>query len=505
MSEHLISLEQRAAQLELSPTEWKQQLETVAQFLMQFLKRDLNDTLFIPETEAPKDSDVDTFESSHDLETVLRLLQTEVNEKGLNAASPMHFGYIPGGGQLYAGLADLISCTLNKYVGIYEVAPGGVKIENDLIRWHAQLVGYDPEKAGGHISSGGSLANLTAVVAARDDKLSIRDFEKAVVYVSYDTHHCVQKALRIAGLIANAPGAPGNIHYIPLDDQFRLDPKALKSAIANDKAAGKIPWMVVGSAGTTNVGAIDELQALAEICESENLWFHVDAAYGGYFALLPECREKFQGIARADSVSLDGHKSFFLPYGLGTIILKDKQKLLQSFFYDADYIQDSRALLSPANTSPELTKPFRSLRMWLPMKILGIQPFKDNLREKLMLTQYALDRLKEQSKIELLNTPDLSVIAFRYIPDLFSKQLEGQTMGLDAFTQELLKNIVNAGKAFISGTWLKGRPHHPPVFVLRLAILVFRSHQKHVDLAIDEIIRQAELLESKRMALESGH
>ncbi|MEM6725772.1 MAG: aminotransferase class V-fold PLP-dependent enzyme [Bacteroidota bacterium] len=489
ISKHLKDLEQRATHLELTPAKWNQQLETIAQFLTRFLERNSTDPLFFPESETDQSSDFDPFEKGHDLKQVLELIQTEVNEQGLNAASPMHFGYIPGGGQLYAGLADLISCTLNKYVGIYEVAPGGVKMENDLIRWHAQLLGYDPEKAGGHISSGGSLANLTAVVAARDDKLKIRDFERAVVYVSYDTHHCVQKALRIAGLIANAPGEPGNIHYIPLDEQFRLDTEALKKAIESDKAAGKLPWMVVGSAGTTNVGAIDDLQEIADICESGQLWMHVDAAYGGYFALLPQCQEKFNGLSRADSISLDGHKSFFLPYGLGTIILKDKQKLLRSFFYDADYIQDSKALLSPANTSPELTKPFRSLRMWLPLKILGVQPFKDSLEEKLVLTQYAMDRLEHHPNIEVLNQPDLTVIAFRYHPN-------SEHGDLNQFTQHLLENIVNAGKAFISGTWLKGRPNHPPVFVLRLAILVFRSHKQHVDLAIEEIIRQAELLDA---------
>lgn len=480
-------VEHKAAQLELTEEEWKQKLDQTAEFLVQFLKSNRTEPIFYSETEKDTQSDQpERFDQALPYSEILKILQTEINEKGLNAASAMHFGYIPGGGQLYAGIADLISCTINKYVGIYEVAPGGVKMENDLIRWNAELVGYDTEQAGGHISSGGSLANLTAVVAARDEHLNIQDFVKARVYVTTDTHHCVQKALRIAGFIANEINQVGNIRYIQLDDRYRMNISALKEAIQEDREAGLIPWMVVASAGTTNVGAIDPLGAIADICESEKIWMHVDAAYGGYFNLLPECKSRFSGLNRADSVSLDGHKSFFLPYGIGTIVLKDKQKLLRSFYYDADYIQDSQALLSPANTSPELTKPFRSLRMWLPLKVLGVQPFIDNLREKLLLGQYAYDQLAQIEQIDLFNKPELSVTAFQFRP--IHSQID-----VNVFNQRLLERIVNAGRAFISGTWLK--KHGEAVFVLRIAVLVFRSHKKHVDLAIEEIIDQAKKLE----------
>lgn len=489
--ENIKTLEQIARGLELSPAARKLIMDLTIDHLSQFLDKNNDDRIFYPHREL--DDSFPDYETPNSPEAVFAQMESEIQQIGLNAASPYHMAYIPGGGQVHGALGDLIGAVLNKYVGIYFVGPGGVKIENDLIKWMADLIGYDPETAGGSLASGGSIANLTAVVAARDAKLKQQDLPNAVVYTTTQTHHCVQKALRIAGFIGNEPGQEGNIRYIDIDNRFSMIPEALEAAIQEDKANGKIPWMIVASAGTTNFGNIDPLEAIGKIAQHHKIWYHIDAAYGGYFLLTDFGQKVLKGMALSDSVVLDAHKSMFLPYGLGSVIVKEKDHLFNSFYYNADYIQDEREKFSPANVSPELTKPFRSLRLWLPLKILGLQPFRAALKEKRALSLYFYDQLSNWAEVEMINAPEITVFAFRWIPE----GIKDDEAALNKFQQTLLSNIVQDGRVFLSGTWYTLKSTGQQRFVIRITILCFRTHLEHVENALQVIREMAERLEEE--------
>lgn len=413
------------------------------------------------------------------LEEVMELLEEEVVRPGGHPASPGHLAYIPGGGLYHSALADFLAAVTNKYAGIFFTGPGPVRMENQLVRWAADLVGY-PAQAGGTIASGGSLATLTAVTTARDAHgLRGADYASAVVYLTTQAHHAVDKALRIAGM-GEAP-----LRYVELDERFRMRPDALAQAIAQDRAAGLRPWLVAAAAGATDTGAVDPLNAVADVAQREGCWLHVDAAYGGFFMLTERGRAVLAGIERSDSVILDPHKSMFLPWGSGMLLVRDAGQLAASHGGTGSYMQDAlRAdpgVISPADVSPELSKPFRALRMWLPMALLGTAPFRAALEEKLLLARYFYDRIGEIG-FEVGPEPDLSIVTFRWAPE--GVDLERA----NAVNEAIVEAVRHDGRIFLSSTMLDGR------FTLRMAALSMRTHLRTIDLALDILREQVERL-----------
>jgi len=406
------------------------------------------------------------------IEELVELFEGCVVEPGLNPASGGHLAYIPGGGIYYSSLGDYLAAVTNRYAGVRFAGPGAVEMENMLLDWMAGLVGY-PEGSGGNLASGGSIANLIGIVTARDAHgLAARDFERAVVYLSGQAHHCIHKALRIAGL------GECVLRYVPMDARYRMIPAALEDVIAEDRAAGLIPWLVIAAAGTTDVGAIDPLEAIGRIAKANGLWYHIDAAYGGFFALVDECRPKLAGMELSDSIVLDPHKGLFLPYGTGAVLVKDKRAMQRAHQYQASYMQDILAeealeIGSPAELSPELSRHFRGLRLWLPLKLHGVAPFRACLEEKLLLTRYFYEEVQRLG-FAVGPAPELSVATYRYVPD---------SGDANAFNQALVDEIHRDGRVFVSSTMLDGK------FVLRLAVLVFRTHLETVDLLL-EILEQ---------------
>ncbi|MFZ6665292.1 pyridoxal phosphate-dependent decarboxylase family protein [Peijinzhouia sedimentorum] len=411
-------------------------------------------------------------ESGIGLPNILNTYHEEVMQSGINAASGGHFGYIPGGGVFSAAIGDYLAAVTNRYAGIFYAAPGAIRLENTLINWVGKLIGYQGN-FGGNLTTGGSIANLTAITAARHaHKIKGKDLEKTVIYLSEQVHHCVPKAIRISGLEECI------IHHIPLDAEFRIDAEKLEELIIDDKANGLNPFMVIASAGTTDVGAVDPLAAIGQIAQEHGLWFHIDAAYGGFFMLTEHGRSVMKGIEMADSVILDPHKGLFLPYGLGMIIVKDLNKLLAAHTFEANYMQDSKDFnleYSPADVSPELSKHFRGLRMWLPLKLHGIAPFRAALEEKLWLTRYCYQKVKEMG-FEMGPYPQMSVFTFR---------LNASDGNNDSINKAILKGIHTDGRIFISSTQIHKQFH------LRFACLSFRSHLREVDLFLE--ILKAEL------------
>jgi aromatic-L-amino-acid/L-tryptophan decarboxylase len=397
------------------------------------------------------------------LKALLDLYQEEVAENGINAASGKHLGYIPGGGIFVSAIADFIAAVTNHYAGVFYASPGAVTIENEVISWLKLLFSF-PESSVGCLSSGGSISTLIAFTAARD-KHGIKNelVRKSVVYLSEHVHHSTQKALRIIGL------EDVLIRYIPLDDRHRLEPALLENAVLEDLSKGLNPFLVVATAGTTDTGAIDPLDAVSGIAKRHRLWFHVDAAYGGFFILTSK-KSRFEGIEKADSIIIDPHKGLFLPYGVGAVLVKDQDAVLHSNHYVANYMQDvasGEMVKSPSNLSPELTKHFRGLRVWLPLQMHGTAPFIACLEEKLLLIRYFRDRLSELGFC-VGPEPDLSVSYFWYP---FSSDIDNKN-------RQLMNEIHKDGSVFLSSSVIGGR------FVIRIAILAFRTKKETVDEAV---------------------
>ena len=408
-------------------------------------------------------------EEGTDLSAVLDLFDQEVVGPGSHPTSPMHFAYIPVSATYLSALGDFLAAITNRFSGNAFAGPGAVQMENQVVSWMQELVGFDSDAAG-VLTSGGSVANLSAMVTAREAcEIRPADSHRAVCYVSTHTHHSVQKALHIAGL------GECVLRYVPVDDRGCVQTAALERLIDQDQAQGLRPWMVVASGGTTNLGSVDPLQKLGEIARARELWFHVDAAYGGFFLLTDRGREALAGIELADSVVLDPHKSLFVPFGTGAVLVRDGIKLFRAHAHTADYMQDADtgdAWRNPSDLSVELTRHFRALRMWLPLKVLGVAPYRAALDEKLLLAQYAHSKLSAMEGFELGPAPQLSIFVFRYLP---------AKADADEFNKRLVSQIHADGRLFLSSTVVDGR------FMLRFPILSFRSHRAHIDKAIETI------------------
>ena len=412
------------------------------------------------------------------IEEAIELIRENVDSPGLNPASGGHLAYIPGGGIYYSALGDYLADVFNRYAGVFYASPGAVRMENMLIRWMCDLVGYPPESHG-NLTTSGSLANMIAMVVARDGK-NIRsvDIPRSVIYLSKQTHHSVDKGIRVAGL------GECIIRYVALDERFKIIPADLEKQIAEDKASGLNPFLVVASAGTTDVGAIDPLPEIGTIAKRHGLWYHIDAAYGGFFILTDEGQRKLEGIESSDSLIIDPHKGLFLPYGLGVVLVRNFKDLKRSFSFDAHYMQDAFTApdeLSPAELSPELTKHFRGLRLWLPLKLHGVAPFRACLDEKLLLAKYFYQEVQKLG-FECRLEPELSVVVYRYIP---------KTADANEFNRRLLEAVVADGRVFISSTMLEGN------YTLRFACLAFRTHLKTVDTLLEVLRDQVQALSDK--------
>ncbi len=403
-------------------------------------------------------------------ESLLDLLFGKAIPKSLNTASPGYLAYIPGGGLFHSAVADLISDTVNRYVGIWAAAPALVQIEVNVVRWLCEMAGY-PRSAGGILTSGGSIANLTAVIAARADRLP-EDFLKGTLYTSSQTHHSVEKAAALAGFPAR------NVRAVEVDGRQRIRMDLLARAIAQDRAAGLMPFLLVANAGTTNTGAVDDLEAAADLAAREGLWLHVDAAYGGFFVLTRQGREALRGMDRADSITLDPHKGLGLPYGTGSLLARDPRTLRRANHASADYLQDMQmdeAKVDFSELSPELSRDFRGLRVWLPLKLHGAAPFERHLEEKLALARFACAELRRIPGVEIMAEPQLSILAFRLNPGGMGREARND------LNRRFLDAINAPGRIYLSPTFLGDD------FVLRICVLSFRTHRDRMEMGLEDI------------------
>ena len=397
-----------------------------------------------------------------------RSIQTIINDidvagkPGLLHPSGGHMSYIPGAGLYSGALADLLASGLNRYTGVAGAAPGMSAIEHGVVRWMQSLFDLG-ENAAGCLLSGGSMANFTGIVAARTARLG-DNFGKGVMYVTARAHHSVTKAARLAGI------SDRQIRYVPVDQDLRMVPDALRAAINEDRSSGLDPFLVVASAGTTDTGTVDPLTAVGEVARSEGLWLHIDAAYGGFFVLTERGKNALPGIDLGDSISLDPHKGLSIPFGVGALLVRDEAHLIDAnrgrgaYLVDEDHYMGLRDISS---LGPELSRPNRGLQIWLPLHLHGVAAFREALDSSLDLAALAYDRLTGIHGLETRWKPDLSIVAFRFEDD--------------AVGQSALDAIRRDRTVHLSSTTIDSR------FVLRFAILNRRSTEEHVHHAIDII------------------
>jgi aromatic-L-amino-acid/L-tryptophan decarboxylase len=404
------------------------------------------------------------------LEPLLDELFADWIPRSFTAPSPGYLAYIPGGGLYPAALADFIADTTNRYTGVWQAAPALVQLEANALDWLRDWMGFPPESRG-LFTAGGSMATFNAIVCARERHLGA-EIRRGVLYTSDQAHHSVLKSAKLAGVM------PDRVRPIASDGRFRMRLDLLEQAIAADRRAGLAPFAVVSSAGTTNTGAVDPLDAIADLCAGLGLWHHIDGAYGAFFYLLQDLRGTLRGLPRADSLTLDPHKGMFLPYGTGALLVRDGAALRAAHQATADYLPampHPEDFYDPSQHGPELSRGFPGLRVWLSVKLFGVAAFREAIAEKRALALDARRRIAELPGIVIDAEPDLSLFAFHLTWPGASLPDE------DAATLALMDRTTGRGRVMVTGCSAHGRT------LGRVCVLSFRTHQPQIDALIEDM------------------
>lgn len=431
------------------------------------------------------------------LEQLLNDCRTIINNSRHNG-HPRFFGYVASPANPPGAFADLIASTLNANVTSWRSGPAATEIERTVVNWLAALIGYSsPAKpAHGLLLSGGSMANMTALLIAHRAKAAPKvasaglwNSAPMTIYASDQIHMSIPKAADILGL------GRAQVRLVACDDDFRMNVARLREAIAGDLQSGFKPFCVVGSAGTVNTGAVDPLDEIAEVAAEFNLWFHIDGAYGALAALDETRRSLFRGLDRADSISLDPHKWLYVPIDSGCLLFRDEARARSAFSFDgADYIkvheQDEAEAFAFWNYGPELSRRFRALKIWLTLRYYGVERIARTISEDNAMAAYLGEQVGAATDFELLAAPKLSICCFRYVPPSFETRLQRSdgAANIDAQLDQLNTNIMNAvqrgGRAYLSSATIRGK------FALRACITNFRTTRADIDETL-EIIREA--------------
>jgi aromatic-L-amino-acid decarboxylase len=388
---------------------------------------------------------------------------------------PRFMGWVHGGGTPLGMLAEMLAAGLNANLGGRDHAP--IEIERQVIRWAAEAFGLPPS-AGGLLVTGSSMANFIAVLLARTAVLgsSVRTDglgpARLAAYASTGVHRCVPDALDMAGIGSAA------LRLIPVDADFRMDLAALDAAIATDRANGVIPFLVVGTAGSVDVGAFDDLTAIADIAARESLWFHVDGAFGALAALSPVLRPKVVGMERARSIAFDFHKWAQVPYDAGCILVRDQADQVATFAGAAAYLTPgTRGLAAnapwPCDLGPDLSRGFRALKVWFTLQSFGAEALGAVAERSCALARYLADRIAAEPELELLAPVPLNIVCFRY---------RAPAEMVDALNRTIVEDIQEAGLAAPSTTTIDG------ALAIRAAFVNHRSRQEDAEALVAAVL-----------------
>ncbi len=410
-------------------------------------------------------------------------LRSLVLEHSVYPGHARFMAYISGAGTVPGAVADLLAAALNQNVGGWMLSPAATEIEQHVVRWFGHELGFD-ERCGGLVTSGGAAATLIALKAARDHRSGVdiradgvHGGARLVCYASTEAHVVVDRAADILGLGSSA------VRHVPVDDDGRMQIDALRAMIGRDRDAGHRPFAVIGTAGTTAIGAIDPLATIAEVCEAEGLWFHVDGAYGAPAVLVPELRPMFAGIERADSVAFDPHKWLYVPLAVGCVVVRDGRHLPESFGVEASYVHQDREIVDRGEdlgfSGVQFSRGFAALKLWVSLLAHGRAAYERRIRHDVELAQYLRDQVEERSEFEPMAPVCLSISCFRYVPADVDASAPGAQHYLDQLNERLMTAIQTDGRVFCSNALVRDR------YALRACIVNFRTEAADVDALLD--------------------
>lgn len=423
-------------------------------------------------------------EEGCDAEALLMTTADLLFDHSLFNGHPRFFGYITSSPAPIGMLGDLLAAAVNPNAGAWILAPAATEIEAQTIRWIAELIGY-PSQTGGVLVSGGNMANMVGFFAARAAQAPWPVRAKGVAggggralraYGSAETHTWIQKAADLAGL------GTDSVRWIETDAELRMDVGALRRRIAEDRARGDLPFLVVGTAGSVGTGAVDPLPEIAALCREEGLWFHVDGAYGGLAAGVAGVPADLGGLAEADSVAVDPHKWLYAPLEAGCALVRDPAKLRAAFAYHPPYYRFDEEVTNYNEFGPQNSRGFRALKIWLALRQVGASGHRAMIAEDIRLSRSMAEHVRRHPELELF-TQALSITTFRFVPrDLRDRRDEEAVAAyLDRLNQELLDRLQNGGELFVSNAVIRGR------YVLRACIVNFRTGEDDVA-AVPEIV-----------------
>ena len=422
-------------------------------------------------------------ENGMPVESLLREVENKVVTCSLRNIDPTVFAYVMSGGNHISIGADLIASALNQNVAKWHLAPSITEIEQTIIRWTSNFIGYSQEPSGA-IVGGGSAANLTALTVARNIFFESEDIRKKglagrappTIYASEETHNCIVKSIELLGIGSDY------LRKIPTDSDFRMNIDALEEKISEDKSLGFRPFCIVGNAGTVNTGAIDPLNEIATVADSFGLWFHIDGCYGGLAAGLKEKAGLYEGLRRANSIALDFHKWLYQPFEIGCTLIKDASALKKAYRAPAVYLNTDKhdsARFDAADHHFDLSRSAKALKVWMSFKAYGANRFRSMIRKDIDMTKYLNRLLQTNDNFEVVATGPLAIICFRFLgPGKQSKQV------IDQQNTSLVSALEEDGRIFITGSQLHKRP------ILRACVINHRVQKNdinHLVKVIEEI------------------
>lgn len=403
-------------------------------------------------------------------------------EHSLFNGHPRFFGYITAPPAPIGILGDFLAAAVNANVGGWLLSPAASEIEAQTVRWIASLIGY-PGDCGGLLVSGGNMANLVCFLAARAARAGwdVRDAGVAAgpalrIYGSAETHTWIQKAADLSGL------GTSSIRWIPTNDALRMDVGALRRAIDTDVAAGDLPCLVVGTGGSVSTGAVDPLPEIAALCREYRIWFHVDGAYGGFAAAVPEAPDDLRGLSLADSVAVDPHKWLYAPLEAGCALVRDPEALRAAFAYHPPYYHFEEQATNYVDYGPQNSRGFRALKVWLALRQAGAAGYRRMIADDIELSRAMAEAVDRHPELQLA-TQELSITTFRFVPRDLRTNVGGEAVErhLDALNRELLDRLQRGGETFVSNAVVGGR------YLLRACIVNFHTGRTDVD-AVPEIV-----------------
>lgn len=464
----------RTKSIDLAPDEFKK----IGYLLVDKIADFFNDISNFPVTKAEDQStirghlksDAPLAEEGTDPQKLMNKVSELLIQHSLFNGHPRFWGYITSSAAPLGILGDLLSSAINANVGAWALSPMASEIEAQTIRWIGSFIGF-PSR-GGLIVSGGNVANYIGFLAASRAKTGLKIRERGIknetkdliLYCSQETHTWVQKAADLFGL------GTDNIRWIETDRWQKINLKLLKESIEKDVATGFRPFLVIGNAGSVSTGVVDPLDDIADICDHHDLWFHIDGAYGGFAAAIPELMPTFEGLSRADSIAIDPHKWLYAPLEAGCILVKDPSRLTDTFSYHPPYYNFEQSVMNYVDYGIQNSRGFKALKVWLTFQQIGSRDYRQLIREDIMLAKATHRLLSESNRIQTF-TNNLSITTFRYLPPDLNNNVEIPAIidYLNDLNRRILEKIEKSGKFYVSNAMIHQN------FVLRMCIVNFRT------------------------------